>query len=366
MHWRDLSARAAAANVFMSPAIINAAAATLSAATLMLTAWERAPVVERLVGVWGLRRTKLTPFGPRFLAGPLNDYAFLSNPVVDSVRIDDAISAFLDAIAADRSLPKVIRLRYLDGGSETGPAIVRALAARRCRSVVLAERERAFASQTAGVKASGATRKKLRQDWNRLSALGNVEIVNDRSPSATVAGFEDFLVLEAASWRGGTAILADAAAAAFARKAIADLAEANAASVAILEVDGRPIATLVLLYSGRMAYTWKTGFDPQFGRFSPGALLVDRITADLLSSGEIDAIESCSPEGGFMEQVWAGRRSTVDLLIDLGPNRSFAFAVVAWQARAHAWLKATRDRLRARQTLRRRNRPALATGNRGA
>jgi hypothetical protein len=67
-----------------------------------------------------------------------------------------------------------------------------------------------------------------------------------------------------------------------------------------------------------------------------------------------------------MEQVWAGRRSTVDLLIDLGPNRSFAFAVVAWQARVHAWLKATRDGLRARQALRRRNRPALATGNRGA
>jgi hypothetical protein len=122
----------------------------------------------------------------------------------------------------------------------------------------------------------------------------------------------------------------------------------------------------VLLYSGRMAYTWKTAFDPQFGRFSPGALLVDRITAGLLASGDIEAIESCSPEGGFMEQVWAGRRSTVDLLIDLGPNRSFAFAIVAWQARAHAWLKATRDRLRAWQTLRRRSRHVVATGNRGA
>jgi CelD/BcsL family acetyltransferase involved in cellulose biosynthesis len=343
-HWRDLTSRASA-NVFMSPSFIGAAAATLAVRTLLLTAWERTARVDRLVGVWGLRRSRSWRFGPRVLSGPLNDFSFVSSPVVDRSRIDDVVPAFLDAIADDPSLPKIVRLRYLDGGSETNPAIMKALAARGSRGVVLAERERAFATRAAGVKPSGSTRKKLRQSWNRLSAEGAVEIVNDRRPAAVTAGLEVFLKLEAGSWRGRTAMLADAATAAFARKAISDLADASAASVAILQIDGRPIATQVLLYSGRTGYTWKTAFDPEYGRYSPGALLVDKITAELLSTGEIDAIESCSPEGGFMEEVWSGRRATIDLLIDLGRSRSVAFPLVEWQARARARLKAARDSL---------------------
>ena len=47
----------------------------------------------------------------------------------------------------------------------------------------------------------------------------------------------------------------------FARRFIAALAAHGGASVGLLRVDGRPIAAQVLLYSGNMAYTWKTAFD---------------------------------------------------------------------------------------------------------
>ena len=92
------------------------------------------------------------------------------------------------------------------------------------------------------MKRSGSTRKKLRQDWNRLSALGAVDIVNNRAPDAREA-FETFLTLENASWKGarGTALLCNAADAAFARQMIAALAERGNASVALLRVDGRPL-----------------------------------------------------------------------------------------------------------------------------
>ncbi len=123
------------------------------------------------------------------------------------------------------------------------------------------------------------------------------------------------------------------------------LAAQEAASVALLRVDGRAVATQVLLYSGATAYTWKTAFDPEFARFSPGALLIDKMTDTLFASG-IEKVESCSPAGGFMAQLWSGRRMTVDLLVDVGARRSAGFLAAALHERGYAFARAQRDRLR--------------------
>ena len=209
-----------------------------------------------------------TPFGPRFLSAPPYNYAFLSNPVVDPDFVDDVIPAFFDAIERQRSLPNVIRLRYLDGNSDSYSAILKALAARGGQTLKLAERERPYACTELGLKRSGSTRKKLRQDWNRLCALGAVDIVNDRTPQAVRDAFETYLAMEAESWKGarGTALLCDEEDATFVRRLIGDLAAQGNASVALLRVDGRPIAAQVLLYCGTTAYTWKTAFDSEFSQ----------------------------------------------------------------------------------------------------
>ncbi len=155
--------------------------------------------------------------------------------------------------------------------------------------------------------------------------------------------------MELESWKGrqGTALLNSRKDAGFARVLIGNLADAGNASVALLRLDAQPIAAQVLLYCGRTAHTWKTAFDENYGHYSPGALLVDKLTEQLLSSGEIDAIDSCSPEGGFMTQLWSGRRQTVDLLATVAPGRSPAFALTAIYERGYRELKRQRDNLRA-------------------
>ena len=70
------------------------------------------------------------------------------------------------------------------------------------------------------------------------------------------------------------------------------------------------------MYCGTTAYTWKTAFSHHYEKYSPGVLLIDRITDDLFSSAGIEAIDSCSYERSFMAQLWAGRRKMVDLLVD--------------------------------------------------
>jgi CelD/BcsL family acetyltransferase involved in cellulose biosynthesis len=347
-HWSTLSRRAAT-NVFMNPAALKVAHTTDFARVHMLLAWLRDAQPQRLIGLWAMQETHLAPLWPSFLAAPPYQHAFLSNPVVDPDFMEEAIAAFFDAIEHDRRLPNVVRLRYLDAESASYAAILKALTARRARTVKLSQRERPFATRASGLKRAGSTRRKLRQDWNRLCALGTVEVVNDRSLAAAQAAFEIYLAMEAASWKGarGTALLSDEAHATFARRLIAALAAEAHASVALLKVDGRAVAAQVLLCCDSMAYTWKTAFDSGFGKFSPGSLLVDKMTEHLFADDGIEAIESCSPEGGFMNQMWDGRRATVDLLADLGTSKSLAFAAVLMGERSYSQLRTIRSKVRA-------------------
>jgi CelD/BcsL family acetyltransferase involved in cellulose biosynthesis len=335
--------RRAAGNVFMHPAALAAAAATSFAQVHALSAWHDGA----LVGFWALRERRIAPFW-HFLAGPPYPYAFVANPVVDPAHVDTVMPAFLAAIADDENLPNVIQLKLLDGDAPTFRPLLAALAARGGAVLKLSERARPYLAAPSERKRSGSTAKKLRQDWNRLGAMGPVEIANDRDADGTRAAFEIFLELERRSWKGrnGTALLCREADAAFARALIAQLAGVRGASVALLRLDGRPIAAQVLLYGGSTAYTWKTAFDAEFAKFSPGVLLIDKVTDELFAAGTAQ-IESCSADGSFMEQFWTGRRMTVDLLIDVGQRQSVNFTLVARGERGYAWLRRKRDRLRA-------------------
>lgn len=342
-NWDDL-VRRAEPNVFMHPAATRAARRTDFARTQTLLAWEGPQAARRLVGLWTLRHKSAVPLGPSLMSALPYEYAFLSNPVIDADYADDVMPAFLEAIERERDLEKVLHCRYLDADSPVFAALERALTLRGADVRTLAEGERPFVTPTSGIKTSGSTRKKLRQDWNRLSATGAVEVVNDRAAQSVVRAFETFLALEAAGWKGeqGTALLSSSRDVRFTRALVAELAAEGGASVAELRLDGRAIALQVLLYSGSRAYTWKTAYDEGYAKFSPGALLVDKITETLFASGTADAIESCSPEGGFMEQMWSGRRRTVDIIADLGPKRSIGFlGFLAWQ-KGRAELKSLR------------------------
>lgn len=345
--WDDL-VRRASSNVFMNPVALTVANQTGFARIQVLLAWDDSSGPRRLVGIWAFQVRRISRLWPALLEALPYNYAFLSNPVVDPAFVGDVIPAFLSAIRDSPLLPKVISLKSLDAEAPSFEMLVNALTEQGGAQLRLSESTRPFATPDVGVKRSGSTRKKLRQDWNRLSATGAVDIVNNRAPDTREA-FETFLELEAGSWKGarGTALLCNAADAAFARQMVNALAERGDASVALLRVDGRAIAAQVLMYCGTTAYTWKTAFSPDYAKYSPGALLIDRITDDLFSSAGIAAINSCSYEGSFMAQLWTGRRKMADLLVNVGLGKSLAFSLEAIRQRGYDQLRRLRDRIRA-------------------
>lgn len=346
--WDDLVARAEP-NVFMSPAALLAAMATHFAAIRVLLAWDGEGPARKLVGLWAFQLRQYAPLWPVVLEALPFNYAFVSTPVIDLAYADAVIAAVFAAIERS-TLPKVLNLASIDAEGPVFAAILNSLASRGTEPLVLSKLSRPFVTREGGVKHSGSTRKKLRQDFNRLSALGPVEIVNDRTPAAVQQAFENFLVLEKASWKGdrGTALLSDPADADFVRRLVHDLADKQAASVAELRVNGEVIAAQVLMYCGDTAYTWKTAFDVAYSKYSPGALLVDKITDQLLASPGIAAVNSCAAESSFMGQLWSGRRAMADILVDIGPGKSLGYRIEALRLSGYQRLRELRDMIRHR------------------
>lgn len=348
--WADLAGRAAS-NVFMEPTALRVAEATGFADVRMLLAWDDAATPRRLVGLWALQVKRIASFWPSVLDSRPFNYAFLSTPVIDPAYVDDVMPAMLAAVQHDPELPKVLHLHSFEQETPCFAALQRELTKQGGAQRILDETNRPYATRDEGVKKSGSTRKKLRQDWNRLSALGAVDVVNDRTPVRVREAFEAFLKLEQASWKGarGTALLCDDADASFVRELVAKLAAEGRVSVALLRVDGKAIATQVVMYSGRTAYTWKTAFDAEYARYSPGMLLVDKVTDQLFADPAIESIDSCSYEDGFMAKLWTARRKMVEMLVHVGPGTSAAFALEQARLLGYHEAKRIRNQWRARR-----------------
>lgn len=346
--WNDLATRAPG-NAFMNPVALKAAFDSMFAAVHVLLAWEEGIESSRLVGFWALQQRNIFSFWPPLLEARPYNYAFLSTPVIDPAFASVVIPAFFAAIRNDPALPNVVSLKEMDADSQAYAAIEKTIVDERHAHLMLTRSARPSVSRDKGVKTSGATRKKLRQDWNRLSGAGALVMVNERPADAVRAAFEHFLDLEKRSWKGveGTAILCDAHDAEFTRRLIGDLAVDGNASVALLRLDGRPIAAQVVLYCGTGAYTWKTAFDADFAKYSPGVLLIDKLTEHLFAATGVQTIDSCSAEGSFMAQLWTGRKTMIDMVVDVGSGRSLVFALEAARQFGYEKLRGLRDWLRA-------------------
>ncbi|MCY7377674.1 MAG: GNAT family N-acetyltransferase [Pyrinomonadaceae bacterium] len=146
-------------------------------------------------------------------------------------------------------------------------------------------------------------RQELKRRLRRLKELGSVEFVVRReySPDSMRRYFD----LEAQSWkgRGGTAAVCDARA----EKLHDDFARAVAARNALfiyeLRLDGKTIAMSINIKYDRQTIFWKTSFDENYSRYSPGNLLIQEFLADCIRNGSTE-LDMLSPATDY-KKVWA-------------------------------------------------------------
>lgn len=338
--WTDLLARADVPNAFMDPALVRvAAAADPHSRHGALLAWKPATSGHKLAGVWSfaIGHAPRSPLPVRVLLAPPYAHVYLATPAIDRDGLDETLDAMLDAIVADRNLPKIVALDAVGAEGATYEALMRVLARRGSAPCVIAQSRRPKLMSELDGKAyleqslSGSTRKKLRQHRRKLSEQGALTSVLASEPAAVRAALEEFLAMEAAGWKGrqGTALLSHETDAAFMRGAVGALADTGRASIHSIYCGGKPVSMQIVARAGAAAFTWKTAYDEAFQDFSPGMLLLEDYTAAFLADKSIAYVDSCSfDDTGFMS-AWTGRQAVADLWIDARRGGSLEFRALA-------------------------------------
>jgi CelD/BcsL family acetyltransferase involved in cellulose biosynthesis len=337
--WTDLLSRADTQNVFMDPSLLDVAAATdPSGGQRALLAWKTADGVKRLVGLWGFAvgRPRWSALPIRALIIPAYTHGYLATPVIDCDCLDETIEAMLDAVAADRQLPKIVALDTLGTDGATYDALIRVLARRGTAPRVFEHMQRPRLSSDLDGKAylekavSSSTRKKLRQYRRRLAEQGAVTSTIVTEPDAVRRAVDQFLAIEASGWKGrnGTALQCNDAEAAFMRGAIVALAERGNAAIHAISVDAKPVSMQIVARAGDVAFTWKTAYDEAYQDYSPGMLLLEDYTTAFLADRSIAFVDSCSfDDSGFMS-AWTERRPVANVWIDARRGGSAAFQML--------------------------------------
>lgn len=165
--------------------------------------------------------------------------------------------------------------------------------------------------------------REMRRQWRKLEKLGTLTYNVARQPEDVRLRMEEFLALEAKGWKGRkrSALINDRYRAAFAREAITNLAEIDAVRVHTIDLDGRAIASLIVFLMAGEAYTWKTAYDEGFGGYSPGKLLIMKLTDWHLDDANILRTDSCAvPDHPIMSRFWEEREEIGSLVIGLTRN----------------------------------------------
>ncbi|HEY0959399.1 MAG TPA: GNAT family N-acetyltransferase [Novosphingobium sp.] len=176
---------------------------------------------------------------------------------------------------------------------------------------------------------SGKKRKELRRQFSRLSELGDVSF--ERRDD--IEGLEDwihaFLALEKAGWKGlaGSALASDRRTATLFAQGLRGAGARGRLERLTLALDGKPIAMLATFLTPPGAYSFKTAFDEDFARFSPGVLL-QRENLAILNRAGIDWTDSCAAaDHPMIDHLWRERRAIGHLSIAIGGKlRRAAFA----------------------------------------
>ena len=340
--WRDLLSRSDEPNVFMDPAMLRLAGDSC----VTLLAWNGE---HRLMGMWAFAVTRHPVLPVQLLRSPAVPYSYLATPVLDRNAAHAVVTAILDFVASDATLPKTLSLEAMRADGPTMQALTVALADRKSAPCLLHLGKRPVLVSNLDAKQyfeqamSNSSRKKLRQHRRRLEERGKLENRVCVSPTDIAQAFEDFLNLELSGWKGraGTALLCNPAEVALVRALVAALAQRGNAWVHGLYQNGNAIAAQVVLRSGLTAFTWKTAYDETLGDFSPGMLLLEEYTAAFLADKSIARVDSCSiDESGFMS-AWSERQDIAHILIDARPNSSLSFSVAVGAYKTFLQARAT-------------------------
>jgi CelD/BcsL family acetyltransferase involved in cellulose biosynthesis len=336
--WRDLSERAVEPNPFAESAFLIPATRHIAPRSLTALCVWGGPDRERLDALAILRRAR----APLAIVDVWrSELAPLSALLIDGERAIASLEAMAGWLAKERPAIVALGLPNVEVNGKLAQALRGISTKRALRLAASNPRQRAALDCAPGANFAALLDAKPRKEWGRLRRRledrGNLEFAWSHEATA----IEDFLTLEAAGWKGarGTALMADANRATFAREMLRGFAAKGRLQIARLCLDGRSIAAAAVLRSGSRAFYWKTAFDESFGEFSPGVQLTLAMSRSLEADGGLLLADSCAdPNHPMINRLWTARIDLADFVLATrsDSNIAFPFALSARSAQAFA------------------------------
>lgn len=324
--WNTLAAEASEPNPFCEHWFVAASAAAAGDVQL-LEVWRE----TRLIGVMPMAvESGYAKLPVRFAVNWRHEQMFVGTPLVAAGEEESFWRAALDLLDRQDGLI----LFHLRSQVEDGPVHRGLIAARDC--AVAYREQRAFLASDLPPEAyfeqavRGKKRKELRRQFSRLSELGTVAFRRFGEGDDLGEWCDAYLRLEKAGWKGeaGTAFACSPARAQFFRDVIAGARAHERLQFLRLDLEGKAVAMLANFRCPPGSFSFKTVFDEDYARFSPG-VLIQRENLEILTDPEIAWMDSCAAEDHPMiDGLWRERRAIVRITVPLAGARRRAIHAV--------------------------------------
>lgn len=334
--WQKLARNAVEPNIFYENWMLEPALKHFSThpELHLFLFWAGLPLKSDLIG--------LLPVGPSrhfgrwpvpFVQNWKHHNSFLGTPLVRSGFEHQFWTALFKELDA-KNWPGFMHIRGLTVGGSLDQAL-RAVSIRQQRRCDLVHSE-ARALLQSHLDAEGyyaetvrsKKRKELRRQAKRLGEMGNLQFAYHDDDHDLNGWINDFLKLERQGWKGHNGSALDCAdeTRRFFRETLFGATSSGQLERHDLRLDGKPLAMLVNFLSSSGSFSFKTTFDEEYARFSPGVLL-QLENLKILERPGIDWMDSCAAEDHSMiDSLWSGRRHIGRFSIELkGLSRTAMF-----------------------------------------
>jgi CelD/BcsL family acetyltransferase involved in cellulose biosynthesis len=299
---------------------------------------------DRLIGLLLLETHKGYARLPvRIVQNWAHDQMFLHTPLVAAGEERAFWGAVLETLDAAAWAPGLLHLRGLNEGGPVHRGLLEA------RDSVTVHREvRAFLESDLSPDAyyeqavRQKKRKEIRRLKNRLAEQGAISAHVLDDPAALGAWTSTYLALEKAGWKGeaGSSLAGSPETEAFFRETLRAAWDAGRLQFLRLDVDETCIAMLVNFLTPPGSFSFKTVFDEDYARFSPG-VLIQLENLRILEEPRIAWMDSCAAEDHPMiDSLWTERRTIVRVSVPLkGLGRRALYALCTTLERVSARLR---------------------------
>jgi hypothetical protein len=337
--WLDLTTRSLERNVFYEPAFVEAAGLHLPLGRFVsfVTIWTRKPEdtlmqnrkSEELVGffpVFWPRRGWI----PHQMKGWHTPFSPMGTPLVDAGYAYDVLGAYMEWLA--KRGPRCVSLLFpmIDEHGPFATVLEKVVEDtgrtlhRQAQHQRAAFTNKATAQHELTTSSSKRTRELARQK-RRLEEQGTISMERVFESKSIRDAFEHFLALEASGWKGRnqSALLQDPATSSFSRAFVRTLARQGHCRIDLMRLNEKIIAVGILVESGTQSWYWKTAYDEDYARYSPGVQLTIELTRRQKARTSMARTDSCAIENHPMiDMIWDDRISIADWVISTHPGGS--------------------------------------------